>query len=103
MAHRRTSIGLQSLGSAKLDERDSVLPDRPCLPVVPLVMLSGFSTTQTSATVRALRSADLRGGENGDAQPMFAVAVPKALSKTLRILIDEIQGDHLANANEAQP
>ena len=29
---------------------------------------------------------------------MFAVAVPKALSKTLRVLIDELEGDHLANA-----
>ena len=82
---------------ARLEERDSVLPERPCAPRVPLVLLSGFSTTQTSAMVRALRGTGLRGGEGGQRSPMFAVAVPNALSKTLRVLIDELEGDHLAN------
>ena len=75
---------------AQLDARDSELPERPCKPRVPLVMLSGFSSTQTSAMVRALRMLGLRGGECGDEPPMFAVAVPNALSKTLRVLIDEL-------------
>ena len=66
-----------------------------------LVLLSGFSTTQTSATVRALRALDLRGGEDGAQKPMFAVVVPNALTKTLRVLIDEIDGDHRANSEAA--
>ena len=80
---------------AGLQARDSVLPDRPALPRVPLVLLSGFNTVQTSATVRALRSLNLRGGVDQSTSPMFAVAVPKALDKTLRVLIEEIEGDHL--------
>jgi hypothetical protein len=88
---------------ARLDERDSVLPDRPCVPAVPLVLLSGFSATQTSAMVRALRAADLLGGEGGKQRPMFAAVVPNALTKTLRMLIDEIDGDRRANAEQGAP
>ena len=87
---------------AKISERDSVLPERPCRPRAPLVMLSGFSSVTTSAIVRALKSAGLRGGEGGDQPPMFAVAVPNALEKSLRILIDEIDGDHQANTEMQQ-
>ena len=88
---------------AELDARDSVLPDVPARPRVPLVMLSGFSTVATSATVRAIRSLGLTGGED-DSTPMFAVAVPNALDKSLKVLIDEISGDHLANkAKNQQP
>lgn len=76
---------------ADLPARDSVLPDRPASARVPLILLSGFNTVQASATVRAVRALELRG-------VAFAVAVPKALSKTLRVLIDELEGDHLANA-----
>ena len=82
---------------ADLPARDSVLPDRPASARVPLILLSGFNTVQTSATVRAVRALELRG-EDATQRPMFAVAVPKALSKTLRVLIDELEGDHLANA-----
>lgn len=82
---------------ADLEERDSVMPEKPAQPRAPLIMLSGFAPVATSATVRALRSLGLRGGTSG-VRPMFAVAVPNALSKTLEILIDEIEGDHLANA-----
>jgi len=87
---------------AKLDRVDSVIPDRPCTPRVPLVLLSGFSTTQTSATIRALRACSLRGGESGQESPMFAVVVPNALSKTLRVLLDELDGDHRENAAAAE-
>lgn len=81
---------------ADLPARDSVLPDRPASARVPLILLSGFNTVQASATVRAVRALELRGEDA--TQLMFAVAVPKALSKTLRVLIDELEGDHLANA-----
>jgi len=87
---------------ARLPERDSVLPDRPCIPKVPLVMFSGFNTVQTSAAVRALRALELRGGLGGEQRPMFAVAVPNALDKTLETLIDELEGDHLENAQPSQ-
>lgn len=83
---------------AELPSRDSVLPDRPAAPRVPLVLLSGFNTVQTSATVRAVRALELRGGLDAQQRPMFAVAVPNALSKTLRVLIDELEGDHRENA-----
>ena len=82
-------------------ERDSQLPDRPAQPRVPLVLLSGFSTTATSATVRALRNLGLSGGSD-DKAPMFAVAVPNALNKPLSVLIDEIQGDALANRDDSR-
>ena len=84
---------------AKIDERDSVLPDAPAQPRVPLVLLSGFSTTAVSATVRALRGLELTGGADG-VRPMFAVAVPNALDKSFGLLIDEIEGDHLALASQ---
>ena len=84
---------------AQLDARDSVLPEQPSTPRAPLVLLSGFSTVATSATVRAVRALGLTGGATGDARPMFAVAVPNALDKSLRVLIEEIEGDHLANQN----
>ena len=84
---------------AKIDERDSVLPDVPAQPRVPLVLLSGFSTTAVSATVRALRGLELTGGVDG-VRPMFAVAVPNALDKSFGLLIDEIEGDHLALASQ---
>ena len=82
---------------AGLSERDSVLPDRPAEAAVPLVMFSGFSTTATSAAVRAIRSTGLTGG-SFDRPPMMAVAVPKALDKSLSRLLEEIEGDHLANS-----
>ena len=81
---------------AQLDERDSVLPNQPSNPRAPLILLSGFSTVATSATVRAVRALGLTGGSK-DVSPMFAVAVPKALDKPLSVLIEEIEGDHLAN------
>ena len=81
---------------AQLDERDSVLPDQPSTPRAPLVLLSGFSSVATSATVRAVRELGLTGGSD-DVRPMFAVAVPNALDKPLAVLIEEIEGDHLAN------
>ena len=55
-----------------------MIPEQPLSPKVPLVLLSGFSTTATSATVRALRASGLTGGAL-DRPPMFAVAVPNAL------------------------
>jgi hypothetical protein len=83
---------------ATLSARDSVLPDRLASPRVPLVLLSGFNTVQTSATVRAVRALDLRGGLDNRQKPMLAVAVPNALDKTLRILIEELEGDQRENA-----
>lgn len=82
---------------ATLPARDSVIPEQPSTPAVPLVLLSGFSSVQTSATVRALQRLDLRGGVELQ-RPMFAVAVPNALDKTLGILLEEIEGDHRANS-----
>ena len=77
--------------------RDSELPDQPASTRAPLILLSGFSTVATSATVRAIRSTGLRGGSDGSQQPMFAVAVPNALDKPLTVLIEELEGDHMAN------
>jgi hypothetical protein len=76
--------------------RDSVLPDRPAQPRIPLVLLSGFSPVAVSATVRALRALSLQGG-SGRQRPMFAAAVPNALNKPLSVLLDEMEGDHTAN------
>ena len=82
---------------AQLQARDSELPDQPASTRAPLILLSGFSTVATSATVRAIRSTGLRGGSDGSQQPMFAVAVPNALDKPLTVLIEELEGDHMAN------
>ena len=84
---------------ANIQERDSVLPDSPAQPRVPLVLLSGFSTIAVSAAVRALRALELTGGADG-VRPMFAVAVPNALDKSFGLLIDEIEGDHLAMSSK---
>ena len=81
---------------ATLAERDSVLPDSPLRLQAPLVMLSGFNTVQTSAAVRAVGALGLSGG-SAAARPMFAAVVPNALDKSLRILVDELEGDHAAN------
>ena len=80
---------------ANIDERDSVLPGIPAQPRVPLVLLSGFPSVAVSATVRALRGLELTGGGE-NVRPMFAVAVPNALDKSFSMLIDEIEGDHIA-------
>lgn len=85
---------------SELNNRDSILPDRPLQPNVPLVLLSGFSTVAVSSTVRSLRALELRGGK-GQSKPMFAVVVPNALDKSLKVLIDEIEGDHLMNSEQA--
>ena len=82
---------------AQLQARDSELPDQQASLRAPLILLSGFSTVATSATVRALRSIGLRGGSDGSRRPMFAVVVPNALDKPLTVLIDELEGDHMAN------
>ena len=63
---------------------------------VPLILLSGFNTVQTSLTVRSLSAMGLVGGTERT-RPMFAAAVPRALDKTLRVLCDELEGDHKAN------
>ena len=78
---------------ATLAERDSVLPDNAMRLRAPLVMLSGFNTVQTSAAVRAVGALGLFE----KARPMFAAVVPNALDKSLRILVDELEGDHEAN------
>ena len=97
LAHADLRLRLRDI-LANVGERDSVLPDRLARPTVPLVMLSGFNTVQTSAIVRACRALDLRGGLDDKRPPMFAVAVPNALDKTLMVLIDELEGDNRANA-----
>lgn len=79
---------------AQVSTRDSDIPARPAAPRVPLVLFSGFSAVQTSATVRAIRALGLVGGASR-APPMFGVVVPNALDKTLRVLCEEIEGDHL--------
>lgn len=43
-----------------------------------------------------------RGGKAGrKVEPMCAIAVPKAMDKTMQQLCDEIEGDHMANASKA--
>ena len=42
--------------------------------------------------------AQAAAGNEGGSKPMFAVAVPNALEKPLRVLYDELEGDHVANA-----
>lgn len=81
---------------ATLPDRNFVLPDRPAQPRVPLVLLSGFSTVATSAAVRAIGRLGLRGGSD-NVRPMFAAAVPNALDKPWTMLLEELEGDHLAN------
>ena len=85
---------------ALVKKRDSELPALPARPRVPLVMLSGFSSVGTSAAVRALGSLGLTGGTDRT-RPMFAVAVPRALDKPLSVLLEEIEGDHMANRKES--
>ena len=95
-------VTLRSLLAA-LGERDSVLPDKAARVTVPLVLLSGFSTVQTSLAVRRLRALGLVGGASGREPPMFAVAVPNSLDKSLRMLCEEIEGDHRARQARAKP
>ena len=95
-------VTLRSLLAA-LGERDSVLPDKAARVTVPLVLLSGFSTVQTSLAVRCLRALGLVGGASGREPPMFAVAVPNSLDKSLRMLCEEIEGDHRARQARAKP
>ena len=89
----------------------------------PLVLLSGFSPVQTSLAVRKIRALGLqsraqapepagfrwpweREADDTEATAstfrslMFAAVVPKALDKPLRVLCDELEGDHAENARE---
>jgi hypothetical protein len=84
---------------AQLGARDCVIPARPAEVRPPLVLFSGFSTVQTTAAVRAIRAAvHLPQNE----RIMFAVAVPNALDKPVRMLCDELKGDHEANTRRAE-
>ena len=108
---------------ARLAERDSVLPADPIRLRTPLVLLSGFSPVQTSLAVRKIRALGLqsraqapepagfrwpweREADDTEATAstfrslMFAAVVPKALDKPLRVLCDELEGDHAENARE---
>jgi len=79
-------------------ERNLVLPDEALELHMPLVLLSGFTPLQCSATIKAITNSGIRGGKNGAMnQPMCAVAVPKAMSKTVSQLVEEIEGDALVN------
>jgi len=102
---------------AQLNERDGVIPEEPIRLSTPLVLLSGFSTAQTSLMVRAIRHMGLQGrsqpeptwrwpwvfpgaGSGADGklvEPMFAVAVPRGMDKPLSILCEEIEGDYQEN------
>ena len=79
----------------KLSQRDGILPDRPARVRCPLVLFSGFSTVQTTATMRAVSALGLRGGHD-EMRPMFAVAVPRSLGKRLGVLCEELESDHYA-------
>ena len=103
---------------ANIRDRDSVLPAQPMRLETPLVLLSGFNTVQTSLAVRSLRSLNLRSSSQSSGQgwrwpwdnavdktpegegsaPMFAAVVPNALDKPLRVLCEELEGDHRENA-----
>ena len=72
---------------AGLAERDSVLPETPVQPRIPVVLLSGFSTVAMSATVRAVRALELTGGSE-EQRPVLAVAVPNSLDKSLETLLE---------------
>lgn len=87
----------------ELEARDSVLPQTPARVRVPLVLMCGFSTVQTSATVAAIRQIGLSGGCDEPERPMFAVVVPNALEKRLGALCQELEGDHFANARKEAP
>lgn len=95
LAHADMRLRLRDI-LATLAERDSVLPERPARPRVPLVLLSGFNTVATSAAVRAVRALGLEGGTE-QVRPMFAAAVPRALDKRLTVLMEELEGDHKGN------
>ena len=69
----------------------------------PVVLMSGFSTVQTSATVAAIRQIGLSGGYDEPERPMFAVVVPNALEKRLGALCQELEADHFANARKEAP
>ena len=81
---------------ATISSRDSILPDKPASPRVPVVIFSGFSTVQTSLAVRAVRGLGLRGGRQGGL--ILAVAVPNSLSKPFHLLLEELEDDFRENA-----
>jgi len=84
---------------SELQERDSVLPDEEAQLKIPLVLFSGFLPLQVSGLIKAIVGSGIRGGMPGmEVPPMCAIAVPKAMDKTLLQLCEEIEGDHLANA-----
>ena len=83
---------------ATISARDSILPDRPAAPRVPVVIFSGFSAAHTSAAVKAVRGLGLRVGPDGRQGLIMAVAVPNALSKPFHVLLEELEGDFRENA-----
>ncbi|EKX52226.1 hypothetical protein GUITHDRAFT_161344, partial [Guillardia theta CCMP2712] len=82
-----------------LSERDSVLPDEPAQLKFPMIMISGLNPIQVSACVKAIVASGIKGGIPGGTfhTPMCALVVPKAMDKSMVQLLDEVEGDHLAN------
>jgi len=82
-----------------MSERDCVIPERSPSLSVPLVLMSGLTPVQVSGCVKAIIASGIKGGILGlEATPMCAIAVPKAMDKTMGQLIEELCGDHMANA-----
>jgi hypothetical protein len=80
-------------------QRDCEIPDEVATMKVPLVLISGLTPVQVSGCVKAIVGSGIKGGVPGaEAAPMCAIAVPKALDKSMAQLIDELCGDHMANA-----
>ena len=79
-----------------------MLPDEPVELSMPLVLFSGLTPMQLSAATRAVMASGIRGGLNGQLNlPLCAAAVPKAMSKTINQLVEEITDDALVNEARA--
>ena len=86
----------------QMEQRNSVLPDDPVELSMPLVLFSGLTPMQLSAATRAVMASGIRGGLNGQLNlPVCAAAVPKAMSKTINQLVEEITDDALVNEARA--
>ena len=81
---------------ATISLRDSILPDKPASPRVPVVIFSGFSTVQTSLAVRAVRGLRLRAGPDEQHGLALAVAVPNSLGKPFHVLLEELERTQMA-------
>ena len=84
----------EAVVSTDADQKKSYFQERDLQPPCPVIYFSGISNEEMMATYRII-STEIYEETGGTANAACAKAVPPAMEKPLRQVIEEITGDHL--------